>query len=63
MQDQRQLHQTLQAQRQQQEKRSLRENKQFNPSEFNPPSPYNMFDQNGTASVCRRGVNGAVFCQ
>jgi len=59
MQDQRRLDQTLQAQRQQQEQRSLQENKHFNPQAYNAPAPWNMYDQKtGRTSDYRRGVSG-----
>jgi hypothetical protein len=50
---------TLQAQRQQQEQRSLQENKHFNPQAYNAPAPWNMYDQKtGRTSDYRRGVSG-----
>ena len=35
---------------------------QFNPREFDPPNPYNLYQPGGRAQVCRRGANNAVHC-
>ena len=52
-----------QAQRNQQDQeRAHNSVPQFNPRSYESPAPYNLY-QNGRTSVCRRGANGAIFCQ
>jgi hypothetical protein len=66
--DQRQLQDAQsQAQRQSQENDRLHsQTPQFNPREFDPPNPYNLYQNGvngGRAQVCRRNASGMTFCQ
>ena len=36
---------------------------QFDPRRFDGPQPFNVIDGQGHMSTCRRGYNGAIFCQ
>lgn len=36
---------------------------QFDPRSYDPPAPYNLYQNGGRAQLCRRNASGAVFCQ